>query len=267
MYKGKIGLGLTTHRRPELYRRCRDSILEHLDGLVDVIVVRQDGGPRYINGCPDDWTTLHDATNMGWAYSKNQLVDLQVTMGCDHLFMVEDDTIITSPEAVTGYIDAAEQSGWHYLSAHPWGETSTPLVEVAGPVTYWAYVGSWWTYMTPHGWRTGGSYNDVMGGIMGDIEIVQRWKLKGLTSGWGRIPDATGSEAWVTPTCLTPDQSTICTQPGWLERQEWLIRWWWENMPETMPAEMRPALSSKVSRQCDDIRYAGSAAAIEPRFI
>jgi hypothetical protein len=266
-YKGRVGLGVTTWKRPDLYARCRDSILEHLSGVVDHVFVVQDGGDPYVFPAPDGWSVMSHGENLGWAASKNECLDGLYAIDCDWLFMIEDDTTVTSPGAVTGYIDAHAVNGHHYMSAHPWGETSTPLVEVDGPTTYWAYVGSWWTFMTAHGWQTGGPYNDVMGGIMGDIEVVQRWQLKGLTSGWGRIPDATGSEAWVKPSCLTPDQSTICTQPGWLERQEWLIRWWMETMPETMPTEMRPAREGRPSRYCDDVKWAKSAASIEPRFI
>lgn len=250
MYKGTVGLGLTTWKRPDLFARCRDSVAFWLSGVVDHVVVIQDGGPCYLEGCPDDWELIDHGENKGWAESKNEGLDRLVELGCDHLFMCEDDTVVTSERAVTGYVDAAEESGWHYLTAHPWGETTTACVEVAGPVTYWAYVGSWWTYMSRHGYTTGGGYNLYMGGIMGDIELPQRWKRMGLSSGWGRLADATGSEDWVEPTCLTPDQSTICTQPGWLARQEHLIQWWWETMPETMPTEIRPCTEGRPSRRC-----------------
>jgi len=243
-------LGVTTWKRPELYARCRDSILEHLGGLVDEVVVIQDGGEPYIFPVPKDWVGLSHGDNHGWAESKNEGLEMLCRLGCDHLFMIEDDTTVTSPQAVEGYVDAALASGLHYMTAHPWGESETRMVEQDGPVTYWAYVGSWWTYMTRYGYETGGGYNEYMGGIMGDIELPQRWKLKGLTSGWGRLPDATGSEAWVKPSCLTPDQSTICTQPGWAERQWHLIEWWQETMPETMPTEMRPCREGRPSRRC-----------------
>jgi hypothetical protein len=216
------------------------SIREHLAGVVDEVVVLQDGGEWYLGDLPAGWGKIDQVTNKGWATAKNTCLDWQLARGCDHLFMIEDDTIVTSPEAITGYIDAALASGLHYLTAHPWGEVETRKVDTDGLVTFWAYVGSWWTYMSAHGYQTGGGYNEIMGGIMGDIELPQRWKRAGLTSGWGRLPDATGSEAWVTPRCLTIPESTIANEPGWLERQEWLIRWWAETMPETMPAEMRP---------------------------
>jgi hypothetical protein len=267
VFDGTVGLGVTTWKRPEMYARCRDSILDELGGLVDHVYVVQDGGDPYVFPAPEGWTVVSHGDNVGWAQSKNECLNHLYEVGCDYLFMIEDDTTVTSPQAITGYIAAHEANGHHYMTAHPWGQTTTTLVETDGAVSYWAYVGSWWTFMTRHGWEQGGPYNEIMGGIMGDIEIVQRWKLKGLTSGWGRIPDATGSEAWVRPDCLTPDQSTICTQDGWLARQEWLIRWWQETMPETMPAEMRPATEGKASKMCDDRKHRLSAASIEPRPI
>jgi hypothetical protein len=266
-YKGRVGLGLTTWKRPGMYAECRDSVLEHLAGVVDEVIVIQDGGDPYILPGPKGWHMQWNGTNRGWADSKNGGLQHLLDTGCDWLFMIEDDTLVTAPEAVTGYIDAHLASGLHYMTAHPWGETTTTLVEAAGLVSYWAYVGSWWTFMTREGLQTGGGYNDVLGGIMGDIELPQRWSLKGLTSGWGRLPDATGSEQWVTPRCLTIDQSTIANQPGWAERQEYLLRWWAETMPETLPCEMKPAREGRPSRMCDDVKARQSAAAVANRFI
>lgn len=249
-YRGKVGLGLTTWQRPELFKRCRDSVIEHLSGLVDEVVVLQDGGEDYIWDLPERWWRKSHGVNRGWSIAKNSCLDALLERGCNHIFMIEDDTTVTSPQAITGYVDAALASGLHYLTAHPWGETSTRLVEVDGPISYWAYVGSWWTYMSAYGLRTCGGYNNVLGGIMGDIELPQRWARYGLTSGWGRLPDATGSENWVKPSCLTIEQSTIAAQPGWKERQEYLIEWWMENMPETMPCEIKPAREKNWKRKC-----------------
>jgi hypothetical protein len=266
-YRGKVGLGITTWKRPALFRRCRDSVIEHLSGLVDQVIVFQDGGETYIDGCPREWIRWSLPDNTGWANAKNTCLQLLENGGCDHLFMIEDDTEVTSSEAITGYVDAALASGLHYLTAHPWGEVTTAKVEEDGPITYWAYVGSWWTYMSRTGLLWGGGYNETLGGIMGDIELPQRWQLQGLTSGWGRLPDATGSEAWVKPSCLTIEQSTIANQPGWAERQEYLLRWWAETMPETLPCEMKPAREKNWSRKCDNVKLASSSQAVTNSFI
>lgn len=266
-YRGKVGLGITTWKRPELFKRCQDSVIAHLSGWVDEVIVLQDGGEPYIHGCPQEWVTVSHGENRGWSIAKNTCLDFLAEAGCDHIFMVEDDTEVTSPLAVTGYIDAALASGHHYLTAHPWGEVTTAMVEQAGLVTYWAYVGSWWTYMSRVGLQLAGGYNDTLGGIMGDIELPQRWQLHGLTSGWGRLPDATGSEAWVKPSCLSIEQSTIAAQPGWRQRQEYLMRWWRETMPETIPPGIMPAQEGNWSRKCQDVKYRASAAAVEADYI
>jgi hypothetical protein len=266
-YRGKVGLGLTTWKRPELFRRCRDSVIEHLSGVVDEVIVVQDGGTDYLHGCPEAWMLVSHGDNRGWAFAKNTCLDTLARLDCDHLFMIEDDTEVTSERAVTGYIDAALDRDLHYLTAHPWGEATTRKVEEDGSITYWAYCGSWWTYMSKSGLLRCGGYNATLGGIMGDIELPQRWQLQGLTSGWGRLPDATGSEAWVKPSCLTIDQSMIASQPGWAERQEFLLRWWAETMPETLPCEMKPAREGRWSRKCEDVRHRSSAAAVASSFI
>ena len=267
MYRGKVGLGLTTWKRPKLYRECLNSILDHLRPVLDEVIVVQDGGECYARPLPDGWHLSDHGQNRGWAYSKNQCLDHLVARGCDHIFMIEDDTTVTDARAITGYIDAALASGHHYLTAHPWGEATTKKVEEDGLITYWAYCGSWWTYMSGVGLEKAGGYNATLGGIMGDIELPQRWQLQGLTSGWGRLPDATGSEAWVKPSCLTIDQSMIANQPGWAARQEYLLRWWAETMPQTLPCEMKPAREAGWRNKCDDVKYQASAAAVKSSFI
>lgn len=266
-YRGKVGLGLTTMNRPALYRECAESIDRHLGGLVDELIVIRDGGEPYQLDGALPGRRVHNGTNKGWADSKNTCLDWLLMNGCDHIFMIEDDTLVTSPKAITGYVDAALASGLHYLTAHPWGEATTREVEKDGAITYWAYCGSWWTYMSRHGLQLAGGYNATLGGIMGDIELPQRWQLRGLTSGWGRLPDATGSDAWVVPRCLTIEQSNIANQPGWKERQEYLLRWWAETMPQTLPCEMKPAREGNWSRKCADVRHLASAAAVESTFI
>lgn len=253
-YKGVVGLGVTTWKRPGLFRECRASILRHLAGVVDYVVVVQDGGECYIRDCPSYWRTVDHGDNWGWARSKNQCLDRLVTLGCNHLFMIEDDVLVTDRRAVTGYIDAAEQTGLGYLSGHPWGEASTPLVEVDGPVTWWAYVGSWWTYMSRTAYQTAGGYDTVLGNVNGDIELVQRWGQHGMGCRWGRIPDATGSENWVEPRCLTPDQSTIMAQPDWLDQHANSMRWWQAGLDTPMPPEIRPASPGNRSRKTVDFR-------------
>lgn len=266
-YRGKVGLGVTTWKRPELFRRCLGSILEHIGSFVDVGIVSQDGGDCYVPTLPANWYLSDHGDNKGWAYSKNECLNVLMTADCDHIFMIEDDTTVTDFRAVTGYVDAALASGHHYLTAHPWGEATTPKVEEDGQITYWAYCGSWWTYMSRTGLLRGGGYNPVLGGIMGDIELPQRWQLQGLTSGWGRLPDATGSEGWIKPSCLTIEQSMIANQPGWKERQEYLLRWWAETMPETLPCEMKPAREGNWSRKCQDVKHRASSRAVTSAHI
>lgn len=266
-YRGKVGLGLTTWKRPALFNRCRASVIDHLTGLVDQMAVIQDGGKSYVDDNPADWMTISLPENQGWANAKNTCLNVLLEAGCDHIFMIEDDTEVTSNRAVTGYVDAALESGLHYFTAHPWGEATTRKVEEDGPVTYWAYCGSWWTYMSHYGLERAGGYNDTLGGIMGDIELPQRWQLLGLTSGWGKLPDATGSEDWVKPSCLTIEQSMIANQPGWAQRQEYLLRWWAETMPQTLPCEMKPARQGNWSRKCEDVVHRASAASVDNSFI
>ena len=244
----KVGLGLVTCRRPTLAYEAYRSVNMHLLEKVDHVWLFCDGPPFYDWRPEGDWAYVPSATNKGVAWAKAFLTDWMLRYRCEHIFLMEDDTLVTDEQAVTGYVAAAKASGQHYLSAHPWGEATTTCVQVDGPVTYWSHVGAMFTYMSRHGLETGGTYDPRFGNHHGDIELPQRWSRLGLCSGWGRLPDATGSEAWVQPRCLTPDKSLIGNTPGWAEENRAMLDWWAETMPDTIPTELRPARSGNRRR-------------------
>lgn len=246
----RIGVGVVTCERPALFRRAVESVDRWLSGVADVFVWHQDGPELYHWTPGRPWEGFRSPRHHNVARGKNLLLLDMLAQGCDHLFLLEDDTEILDPQAVTGYIRAGRENGVHYLSAHPHGEAETTCAGVDGLVTYWTHVGAMWTYMTRHGVETAGPYDDRFGNHHGDIELPQRWARAGLCTGWGRLPDATGSERWVQPRCLTRDQSLIGNREGWAEENAAMLAWWAETMPETVPTEMRPATEGRAGMRC-----------------
>ena len=99
--KMKVGLGVVTCDRPDgqnYFRQVNEGIEAHLVDLVDEFVVNA------------------DYQRVGCAHSKNAVMQQLLDAGCDWIFVSEDDVVVQSPLAITGYIQACYDSGLHHLS-------------------------------------------------------------------------------------------------------------------------------------------------------
>ena len=106
----KIGLGIITKDRPQFLKRLLDSI----DGCnwLELIIIN-DGDPFE---CPGYNYYIHtNETNLGVAASKNKAMKHLLDIGCDHIFLIEDDMLIKDPNIFQAYIDASKKSGIQHL--------------------------------------------------------------------------------------------------------------------------------------------------------
>jgi glycosyltransferase involved in cell wall biosynthesis len=108
--KNKIGIGVITCNREKSFEKCINSI-----PAVDTIVVINDGMPYSKEYYPSKVKeVIQHNKNKCVGISKNEALRYLIQDDCDHLFLVEDDMLITNPDICTAYIKAAEESGiWH----------------------------------------------------------------------------------------------------------------------------------------------------------
>ncbi len=106
----KIGIGIVTCNREDMFRKCVDSIPS-----VDSIVVVNDGNPYTSDAYSSKVKeVIQHNKNECVGISKNELLRYLIQDGCDHLFIIEDDMEIINPDVCTAYINACEVSGiWH----------------------------------------------------------------------------------------------------------------------------------------------------------
>ena len=106
----KIGVGVVTYKRPKFFKKCIDSIPN-----VDTIAVVNDGYTYDLSLYPSDIKELiHHTKNKGVGISKNELLRYLIQDGCQHIFLVEDDMLITNPKVFEEYIKLAAATGiWH----------------------------------------------------------------------------------------------------------------------------------------------------------
>lgn len=106
----KIGIGVITTGREDLYKQCVASLPK-----ADYTVVVHNGD-AYEWGAefPSEWDrkTYNEVQNV--AINKNRALRAMIQNGCDHLFLVEDDVTFSDPEICNNIIKCASESGiWH----------------------------------------------------------------------------------------------------------------------------------------------------------
>ena len=120
MVKGKIGVGIITYKRPHFFKHCYDSIPWN---KIDTAVVVNDG-PAY--DFDQEGIVLNDKTewiqhskNMRLSKTKNDAIDYLFKQQCEHIFIVEDDTVIEDVNVFNKYIEASDASGIKHLNYGP----------------------------------------------------------------------------------------------------------------------------------------------------
>lgn len=121
MQKNKIGVGIITCNRPFYFKECYESIDR---AKVNEVVVVNDGKalPDKIQILPED-TFIQNDKNLGVSKTKNKALKHLLNAGCEHIFILEDDCIITNNNVWEKYIEAYNITNiphFNYGPASPW---------------------------------------------------------------------------------------------------------------------------------------------------
>jgi len=130
----KIGLGIITCNRLDFFEKCFKS-LPH--GKIDNIVVINDGDPlptlAKLGIKMSNVTLIEHPANKGVGISKNDALEALLKLGCEHIFLMEDDMIIKDPNVFDIYISAAKQSGilhFNYGPGSPFNRKQDPSIRI-----------------------------------------------------------------------------------------------------------------------------------------
>lgn len=97
---GKIGIGITTHNRNDVFRKSMYQILKFAPKDA-VIVTVDDASKRPVKGA-----TFRFSKNVGIATAKNKCIEL--LEGCEHIFLFDDDTYPLVKNWHVPYIESGE---------------------------------------------------------------------------------------------------------------------------------------------------------------
>lgn len=108
----KIGVGIVTYERKEFFTRLLDSLPENIE-----LVVVNDGKPY-----PDtifknrNLKLIQHKRNKGVGRSKNDAMKYLLQMGCEHIFVLEDDIYIKDNSVFEDYITASKKTGLQHFN-------------------------------------------------------------------------------------------------------------------------------------------------------
>lgn len=106
----KIGIGIVTCNRPEMLAKLLTSIKDRHDCKLIII---NDGDPKDCPGWPDYFK--NNETNLGVAKSKNKALKHLLDLGCEHIFLIEDDMLIKDDQIFEAYIKASKATGIQHM--------------------------------------------------------------------------------------------------------------------------------------------------------
>jgi len=105
----KIGVGITTYNSEGYFKTLYDSL--PLDKIDELVVVN--GGDRYEGKYECDW--IQHNKNRYPSVCRNDCITFLLNKQCQHIFLIEDDMIIKSPNIFNEYINASKITGLNYF--------------------------------------------------------------------------------------------------------------------------------------------------------
>jgi hypothetical protein len=110
MGKGKIGVGITTYNSEDYFKSLYETL--PLDKINELVIVN--GGDKYKGKYEANW--IQHNTNCYPSVCRNDAINFLLQRNCEHIFIIEDDMILKSPDIFDKYIEASTISGLKYFS-------------------------------------------------------------------------------------------------------------------------------------------------------
>ena len=239
----KIGIGISTHERPDYLRTALASVKENLSDVVDYLIVCDDASSVYKNEVNDilnvfnfkfEYEYIINDTNKSVAITKNNCLKKILDKNCDYIFLMENDMQIINEKAVTGYIDASIKSGIHHFNyAHhsPMNTSSIDISHLAeigesdlivdGIDVFIACCGSYSFYTKECIEKVGLMDEALRYNCWEHVEHTLRCAKEGFTFRFWRFADVSNSINWITSQTYALESSTIRNyNPNWYEDME-----------------------------------------------
>ena len=218
----QIGIAIITYNRPTRIDRIIKGVLRHAPTDAHVVVVN-DGEP-YEERMPSTVTRINLATQHGVAFTKNIAINKLIELGCEHIFIVEDDIEIQSPNVWQAYISAAKITGIHHLNyectdgneqslryIHDYPDTQTRIAFYRNPQSAFSYFNA-------NLFKAVDRFDEGFMNAFEHIDLEYCLDEQGLAPPFWYFPDIINSSDMLLDVRVSKEgDSTITDKPGYQE--------------------------------------------------
>lgn len=242
----QVGLGITTHNRPEYLEKCIKSIAHYLPSDIEMVYVINDGSDtkhrgaykrayKPLSSLPSEVIDLE--INVGVARAKNELLrSLLEDTQADWIILCEDDIVATSSLAIRNYVEACEVSGMHHLSFAHHGSAN-----VGGPIrkddciSYYRHSIGAWTIFSRESLLKAGIFDENFNCAWEHVEHEMRLMTQGFMPGAKafEFPDLNQSYDYLSEIPGSISRSSIRQKQNWQENIRNGLIYWRDHKPET----------------------------------
>lgn len=235
----KVGLGITTYNRPEYFAQ---SIVSAIKASPDFLVVYNDGSTKAYEEeyekVKDNCEIIHEEKNKGVAVAKNTLLKRLLELGCDHIFLMEDDIIIKSPRVFDRYIAAGLKLGLQHLNFAHHGPANQKGYEYTdGVIDYYPHCVGAFSYYTRECLEEVGLMDENFHNAWEHVEHTKRIGDMGYTSPFSAFADVSNSKELLEEIPGSIEYSSIRPSKDWKERMKSGLEYWRSKDP-TCPVEV-----------------------------
>lgn len=194
-----IGVCVCTYNREAAFIKCMQAL--PMD-RIDYLVIVKDGGAKYdcfkngqVNlsyGCKTPTVMLDFVKNHGVSSAKNAGMAYLNQKKCEHVFIIEDDIIITDPNVFDVYIDAAKHSGIYHLNFSKIGHN--PVLHSTSTIDLHEHCQGAFMYMYRGVINNIGDFDLGFKNAYEHIEWYYRCAVIGIVPPFWYFPDVKGSE-------------------------------------------------------------------------
>ena len=240
----RAAVGITTFNRPKMaYKsiRAAEAVLRPLD--VPLAVYNDGSAQTYAGeykrayGRSPGAVIFDVPDNYGVAHAKNHLLDWMMNeTEADWFFLLEDDIVLSAPEAVTRYVWAARENGLHHLSfAHHGPANSSGPASREGDIEYYPHsIGAWCLYSRESIEGAGlfdENFNNAWEHVEHELRLIHQGYMPGCAA--HRFPDVAGSARWISEVPGSIENSSIRPRADWQPNIVNGLRYWKAAKPET----------------------------------
>ena len=209
----KIGIGIITFNREKYFKQVYTS----LDGCnYDELVIVNDGTPYKFK--PKKGHLIQHPKTMGVTSAKNAALNQLLKVDCNHLFLIEDDTLIKDKNVFKEYIHTADITGLHHLNFEQAAPNHHQFDVNYGNgvvVSFWKNPQGAFSYFRGEYLTQIGLFNEGYKNAFEHVDHAYRWVRAGLLPAFWYFPDIANATDFLEPIKGSNDNSTITNKENY----------------------------------------------------